>query len=51
VWLGAVAFIVGSLVGDRTNSIRALVVIAASYPVYLVAKHLLQNGASASSEE
>ena len=39
----ALAFIVGNFIGDRANSIRALVVIAASYPLYLFAKKLLRN--------
>ncbi|HVT40939.1 MAG TPA: APC family permease [Gemmatimonadaceae bacterium] len=51
VWLGAVAFIVGSLVGDRLNSIRALFVITASYPVYLLVKRLLRSGNVASRPE
>ena len=38
VLLGAVAFIVGSFISDRTNSIRAVAVIVASYPVYLLTK-------------
>ena len=43
VLFGALAFIVGNFIGDRANSIRALVVIAASYPVYLLSKRLLRN--------
>ncbi len=42
VLFGAVAFIVGNFVGDRANSIRAVIVIAASYPLYLAAKRLLR---------
>ncbi|MDZ4257675.1 MAG: APC family permease [Gemmatimonadales bacterium] len=34
VLLGSVAFIVGSIVSDRTNSLRSIVLLAASYPVY-----------------
>ena len=41
VLIGALAFIVGNLVGDRQNSVRALIVIAASYPLYLGAKRAL----------
>lgn len=41
VLFGALAFIAGNFVGDRANSIRAVVVIAASYPMYLLAKRLL----------
>jgi APA family basic amino acid/polyamine antiporter len=40
---GALAFIVGNLIGDRQNSIRALLVLAASYPLYVVAKRLLRS--------
>lgn len=43
VLTGAVAFIVGSFFGDRVTSIRAVVVIVASYPVYLVAKRLVRT--------
>ena len=43
VLFGALAFIAGNLVGDRANSIRALLVIAASYPLYLGAKRLLRH--------
>jgi APA family basic amino acid/polyamine antiporter len=43
VLLGAVAFIVGSFFGDRVNSIRAVLGIAASYPVYRVAKRFLRS--------
>jgi basic amino acid/polyamine antiporter, APA family len=43
VLFGALAFIAGNLIGDRANSIRALVVIAASYPLYLLSKKLLRN--------
>lgn len=42
VLLGALAFIVGSFLGDRVNSIRAVVVIVASYPVYLLAKKFIR---------
>ena len=37
VLLGAIAFIVGSFIGDRANSVRSVLVIVASYPVYLLA--------------
>lgn len=46
VLLGAVAFIVGSFFGDRVNSIRAVVVIIASYPVYLLAKRFMRVDAA-----
>ena len=44
VLFGALAFIVGSFAGDRVNSIRAVVVIVASYPVYLITKRALRTG-------
>lgn len=34
VLAGAAAFIVGSIVGDRENSVRSILVLLASYPVY-----------------
>jgi APA family basic amino acid/polyamine antiporter len=43
VLFGALAFLVGNFVGDRANSIRAVVVIAASFPLYLVSKKLLRS--------
>ena len=43
VLFGALAFIAGNFVGDRANSVRALVVIAASYPAYRAAKRLLRD--------
>ena len=43
VLVGALAFIAGNFIGDRANSIRALVMIAASYPLYLMAKKLLRD--------
>jgi len=43
VLFGAIAFIVGNFLGDRANSIRALVVIAASYPLYLAMKRILRS--------
>lgn len=43
VLFGALAFIAGNFIGDRANSVRALVVIAASYPVYLLSKRLLRS--------
>jgi APA family basic amino acid/polyamine antiporter len=47
VWLGAVAFIVGSFAGDRANSIHAVILIVVSYPVYLLARRFRQGGAPA----
>src|SRR3990172_3054194 len=46
VWLGAVAFIVGSFVSDRTNSIRAVLVILLSFHVYLLAKRFKRAGST-----
>jgi hypothetical protein len=37
------AIIVGNFIGDQANSIRAVVVIAASYPLYLLAKRVLRH--------
>jgi APA family basic amino acid/polyamine antiporter len=34
VLLSAIAFIAGSFIGDRANSLRSVLVIVASYPVY-----------------
>jgi APA family basic amino acid/polyamine antiporter len=34
VLLGAIAFIVGSFLGDRTNTLRSVAVIALSYPLF-----------------
>jgi APA family basic amino acid/polyamine antiporter len=42
VLFGALAFIAGNFIGDRANSIRAVMVIAASYPLYLLAKKLIR---------
>jgi APA family basic amino acid/polyamine antiporter len=42
VLFGALAFIAGNFVGDRDNSIRAVAVLFACYPLYLVAKRLLR---------
>ena len=38
--IGSVAFLVGAIIGDKKNSIVALLILAASYPLYLVAKLL-----------
>jgi APA family basic amino acid/polyamine antiporter len=43
VLAGALAFIAGNLLGDRENSVRALLVLAASYPLYLIAKRVLRS--------
>ncbi len=39
VLLGSMAFIAGSLVSDRTNSLRSIVLLAASYPIYRLVLH------------
>jgi APA family basic amino acid/polyamine antiporter len=38
VMLGSVAFLVGAVLGDTMNALYALFLIAASYPLYLIAK-------------
>ncbi len=43
VLFGAVAFIAGNFVGDRDNSIRAVIVIGASYPLYLAVKRIQRS--------
>jgi APA family basic amino acid/polyamine antiporter len=45
VTLGSIAFLIGAVAGDTKNSLWALGLLAASYPVYLIAKMLrpLQN--------
>jgi len=47
VLIGAAAFIVGSIVGDRTNSVHSILVIIASYPVYRVTSWWLRTRAVA----
>jgi hypothetical protein len=34
VLLGALAFIVGSFLGDRANTLKSVAVLLASYPAY-----------------
>lgn len=34
VLVGSIAFLVGSVISDRTNSLRSILLLAASYPVY-----------------
>jgi APA family basic amino acid/polyamine antiporter len=43
VLVGALAFLVGNFIGDPRNSISAVIVLAASYPLYLIAKRLLRT--------
>lgn len=38
VLLGSIAFLVGAIVSDRKNSIYALIILAASYPAFLLLK-------------
>lgn len=42
VLVGALAFLISSFFGDRENSLKSLVVIAASYPLYLLAKRMMR---------
>ena len=34
--IGSIAFLVAAVIGDRANSVRSLLLLAASFPVYLV---------------
>lgn len=36
--IGSLAFLVAAVIGDRTNSVRSLLLLAASFPVYLVVR-------------
>jgi APA family basic amino acid/polyamine antiporter len=38
--LGSIAFLVGAIIADKKNSLWALGILAASYPLYLVSKFL-----------
>ena len=40
VLIGSVAFLIGAIIGDRKNSLVALAILAASYPLYLLVKLL-----------
>jgi len=42
--VGSVAFLVGAVLGDRANSLRALALLALSLPAYLWARRGLQRG-------
>lgn len=44
--LAALAFLVGSFVTDRANTVNSLYVLAASYPIYLVTRRLVRRAAS-----
>lgn len=39
VLLGSVAFLVGAVISDQENSIRSIVLLAASYPIYRLILH------------
>ncbi len=43
-WLGSLAFLVGAIYGDTRNSIYALLVLAAAYPLYLLSRSLSRHG-------
>jgi basic amino acid/polyamine antiporter, APA family len=40
VLVGSVAFLVGSVLSDQTNSVRSLVLLALSYPAFLLVRRL-----------
>lgn len=40
VLIGSVAFLIGAIIGDRKNSLVALAILAASYPLYLLVRSL-----------
>ncbi|MGH9554246.1 MAG: APC family permease, partial [Terriglobales bacterium] len=42
--LGSIAFLAGAVAGDTRNSIYALLVLAASYPLYLLSRRLSRLG-------
>lgn len=46
VLLGSVAFLIGAIIGDRKNSLVALAILAASYPLYLLVKLLRPRASS-----
>ena len=41
VIIGSFAFLIGAVLGDTINALYALMLIAVSYPLYLVAKRLV----------
>lgn len=41
--LGSIAFLIGAIASDTRNSVYALLLLAASYPVFRVARHLSKN--------
>jgi len=40
VLLGSVTFLIGAVISDKRHSLWALLILAASYPLYLIAKVL-----------
>ena len=44
VLLGSIAFLVGAIVSDRKNSIYALIILALSYPAFLLLKWAARRG-------
>ncbi|MEP7326287.1 MAG: APC family permease, partial [Gemmatimonadota bacterium] len=42
--LGAVAFLVSGFFGDRANSVRSVIVLALSYPLYRVFRYAIRRG-------
>ena len=41
--LGSIAFLVGAIASDTRNSVYALLLLAASYPVFRLSRHLSKN--------
>ncbi len=41
--LGSIAFLVGAIASDSRNSVYALLLLAASYPVFRLSRHLSKN--------
>jgi basic amino acid/polyamine antiporter, APA family len=46
--LGSIAFLVGAILGDRENSVYAVLVLALSYPLFLSSRFLLRRAAGES---
>lgn len=40
VLLGSIAFIIGSILSDRANSLRSILLLAVSWPVFLIVKRM-----------
>ena len=45
VLLGSIAFLAGAVISDKQNSLWALAILAASYPLYLIVKLLAPRSA------